>query len=41
MPESREFRIVKVAENHGTGIEETADFDAVVRCNGEAVTVTL
>jgi alpha-D-xyloside xylohydrolase len=41
MPESREFRIIKVAENHGTGIEETTDFDAVVRYSGETVTVTL
>ncbi|HEY8499048.1 MAG TPA: TIM-barrel domain-containing protein, partial [Clostridia bacterium] len=41
MPESREFRIVKAADNHGTGIEETARFDAVVRYDGEPVTVSL
>jgi alpha-D-xyloside xylohydrolase len=41
MHESREYRIIKAAENHGTGVEETESFDAVVRYNGEPVTVSL
>lgn len=41
MPESREFRIVKVEKNHGNGVEEAVRFDAVIRHNGEPVTVTL
>jgi hypothetical protein len=39
MLETRTFRVVFVSDNHGVGIEPTAQLDKIVEYSGKLITV--